>query len=220
MKDSVKRTKTLYIVLLVCTVAAVIAAVTLSLVFGLGGEKVNPIITPPGVNDNDNTIIDDNNDNTDIPDPGDDEIPVVTDPVPVYQSPVSEYTLGLGCDLETFVKSSTLGWYTTHNGTDFLAEEGSVVKSVYDGTVREVGYSTLDGYYVVIEQTDGIMSTYKSLLDGITVSNGDTVYAGTVIGAVGNSMTSEQNDGAHLHLEMKENGQFIDPMSKLTQDDK
>ncbi|MBR6789175.1 MAG: peptidoglycan DD-metalloendopeptidase family protein, partial [Clostridia bacterium] len=59
-------------------------------------------------------------------------------------------------------------------------------------------------------------ATYKSLSADTLVEVGDVVTTGTPIGYVSDSMTSEQNDGAHLHLELVDaNGEFVNPMNKL-----
>lgn len=233
MKETTKKQKRLYIILLIATVAVVIAAIALSLVFGLsannvappddGGGTVNAPVDPDDQTPSDPVNPDqpDEPDNPDQPDePDNPDDPVNTDPIFVYQMPIAGATVGQGCSLDTLVWSTTLQWYSTHNGTDFIAESGNAVMSVCGGTVTSTGYSGLDGYFVVIEQEDGIISTYKSLGAEITVNVNDVVQTGTIIGTVSDSMTSEQNDGAHLHLEMTENGEYIDPMSKLVPEDK
>ena len=44
---------------------------------------------------------------------------------------------------------------------------------------------------------------------------GDTVEAGTVLGAVGNTSLSEAGLGAHLHFSVVKDGQAVDPMEFL-----
>ena len=225
-KETTKKQKNLYIILLICTVAVIITAVTLSLVFGLRGETPLPPDDPgiggpvdpvdPGAPIDPVDPVDPGGP-VDPVDPGD---PVDTDPEIFYEMPLTSYTLGQSFSIDTLVWSNTLKWFQTHNGTDFLAEKGTPVRSVYSGTVGSVGYSNLDGYYVVINLDSGVTAVYKSLTADITVSEGDTVRAGAVIGAVGDSMASEQNEGPHLHLEMTQNGAYLDPMAMLMPEDK
>ena len=47
---------------------------------------------------------------------------------------------------------------------------------------------------------------------------GDSVDAGSVIGAVGNTSLSEAGLGAHLHFAVSKNGVAMDPMSYLPQE--
>lgn len=230
--NNTKKQRTIYFVLLIATIAIVVTAITLSLVFGLSGgnELPDDSITTNAPqddtddNDDDNVNTDDESDDSTTTTP-DDDTPTddstdVSGTATDYEMPLDNYTLGQECSLDTLVWSSTLEWYSTHNGVDFLADEGTPVKAVFTGDVTATGYTTLDGYYVIITQTDGIISTYKSLTADLAVESGDTVYAGSVIGYVGTSMTSEASEGAHLHLEMTEDGDYIDPMTKLVTDEK
>lgn len=229
-----KPSKKFYIILLSGTVVAILAVVAVSLMIGLGVWKSpdnsgeTPVDNPidnPGDNPSDTPTDDPGGSPTDDPgdshtdDPGGtpadnpSDTPVDTT---TYKLPLSSYTIGKECSLSTVVWSSTLRWYETHNGTDFMAEKNTPVMAVYDGTVTQKGYTTQDGYVVSILQADGITATYKSLSSDIVVEVNDTVTAGMTIGYVSDSMASEQNDGAHLHLEMKDaENNFIDPMTKL-----
>ena len=49
-----------------------------------------------------------------------------------------------------------------------------------------------------------------------TISNAICSMTGDAIGTVSDSMTSEQNDGAHLHLEiLDDKGNYVDPLTLL-----
>ena len=64
---------------------------------------------------------------------------------------------------------------------------------------------------VVVEHSGGYTTTYASLLPETEVQAGDTVQAGTVIGAVGNTSLSESALGAHLHFAVAKDGVAVDP---------
>ena len=221
-KENNKKTnKKLYIALLICTVVAIIAIVATSVAIGLtsgGGEPVDDpgtITTPddPQTPDDPSTP-QTPDDPSDTNEPDEPDEPTVT--TPEYGMPLASYTLGQECKLTELVWSNTLHWYSTHNGTDFMADAGTQVNAVYDGTVTSVKYTTQEGYVVTIEQSDGLTAIYKSLSADTLVEEGDAVTTGTPIGYVSDSMTCEQNDGAHLHLEMKDaDGGYVDPMTKL-----
>lgn len=210
--------KKLYIALISCITAAIVVIVAVSLAVGLRGadEPVGPGNTVVDIPDD--TDKPDDTDDTDDPDDTDDtdapDEPTVT--VPEYSLPLSDCVLGAACSLEELVWSDTLQWYATHNGADFTAEAGTAVASVHDGEVESVGYTTRDGYTVTVAQTDGYTAVYKSLSADIPVEEGQTVAMGDTIGYVSDSMTSEQNAGAHLHLEILDgSGNYVDPMTLL-----
>lgn len=75
---------------------------------------------------------------------------------------------------------------------------GTVLVSTYDG-----GW----GNYILINHGDNLVSLYAHLSTR-TVSRGDTVSAGDVIGTVGNTGIST---APHLHFELRENGKPIQP---------
>jgi murein DD-endopeptidase MepM/ murein hydrolase activator NlpD len=168
-----------------------------------------------------------NQDDTPI-DPPVDDTPVDKPNPPVDDTPVvkpltftSPTTGTLVCDYSNtlLVWNSTLGQYSTHLGVDFIAEDG-LVMAVASGTVKEVGYDTLNGNYVILTHADGYESRYYSLKDGITLSKGDKVTEGQVIGEMSTSMATESLDGNHLHFEMSKDGQDINPLEVIPLEEK
>ena len=96
-----------------------------------------------------------------------------------------------------------------HNGIDIPAPYGTEIYAVNDGTVIEVSYNYGDGYYVTISHGGGIASFY-SHVSRYLVSVGDTVKRGQVIAYVG---TSGYVTGAHLNLNIYENGKAVNPLN-------
>ena len=96
-----------------------------------------------------------------------------------------------------------------HNGIDIPAPYGTEIYAVNDGTVIEVSYNYGDGYYVTISHGGGIASFY-SHVSRYLVSVGDTVTRGQVIAYVG---TSGYVTGAHLNLNIYENGKAVNPLN-------
>ena len=96
-----------------------------------------------------------------------------------------------------------------HNGIDIPAPYGTEIYAVNDGTVVEVSYNYGDGYYVTISHGGGIASFY-SHVSRYLVSVGDTVTRGQVIAYVG---TSGYVTGAHLNLNIYENGKAVNPLN-------
>ena len=85
------------------------------------------------------------------------------------------------------------------------------------GTVAEVKQDGLMGTTVVVDQGDGLRTTYANLAAKPTVSEGDTVRTGDILGAVGDTAIAESGLAPHLHLETRMDGQPVDPMSYLDQ---
>ncbi len=113
------------------------------------------------------------------------------------------------------VKSTTLNYWQTHNGVDIKSEIGTQVKSMTGGTVTKIAQDAINGAYVVIDHGNGLEGYYCNLNTTISVKEGDKVSAGTIIGAVSNTMESEIAEPSHLHFGLKLNGQWVDPISTI-----
>lgn len=110
------------------------------------------------------------------------------------------------------------GYGGFHSGLDFVPGEGAPVSAIADGVVTWVGWdSTGYGYYVRIEsEIDGqrIGAIYAHLVDGSAqMYPGQLIRVGDFVGLTGNTGYSY---GAHLHLGIQQDGQFIDPYVWLT----
>ncbi len=109
-------------------------------------------------------------------------------------------------------KSAVLGDNSkTHKGVDIKARRGTVVKAAGDGKViaatsRYQGKRAW-GKVVVIDHGHGLVTRYAHL-DSYRVKRGDRVNAGHVIGAVG---STGKSTGPHLHFEVIQDGEQIDP---------
>lgn len=113
------------------------------------------------------------------------------------------------------VFNKTLGIYTGHMGIDFAADAGTNVVAVYDGTIESVTTSYLQGTTVTIDHGNGLKSVYNSIEAAENLTEGKAVKKGDVIGAVSDNNRQEYKDGAHLHFEVIENGEKIDPETYL-----
>ena len=137
----------------------------------------------------------------------------------VFTMPIASPT-AIGEYNETMVWSSTLSRYSTHLAIDFFAPEGTDVLAVYDGKIESVENTLLKGYTITIDHGNGLKTVYNSLADGDSVVVGQIVKTGDVIGQVSVTNRQEYKDGAHLHFETLENGQFIDPIKYLEMSEK
>jgi len=103
------------------------------------------------------------------------------------------------------------GTYTFHSGVDLAASIGQPIFSVKSGTVTTASYSSVFGYYVVINHGDGFSTLYGHMTN-YCVSLGQPVSGGQTIGYAGNTGRST---GPHLHLTMYYNGATVNPMAYI-----
>ena len=103
---------------------------------------------------------------------------------------------------------------STHTGLDISAVTGTDIKVVADGTVISAGYSGSYGYLVKVDHGNGV-ETWYAHTSKMYVKKGDTVKAGDVIAAVGSTGNST---GPHLHLEIRVDGEHVDPQDYLYKD--
>jgi murein DD-endopeptidase MepM/ murein hydrolase activator NlpD len=132
--------------------------------------------------------------------------PVLTFAYPVSNAAAQKFSG------QTPVYSNTLKDWRVHTGVDLSTKLGEAVKSAADGTVKQVYSDELFGNTAVI--THGEIEAYYCGLDKTTVKQGDKVKKGQQIGTVGTS-PFESADAPHLHLAMKKNGKYIDPLSVI-----
>jgi LysM repeat protein len=103
------------------------------------------------------------------------------------------------------------GAHRMHTGMDIGASSGTPVKTPQAGKVSFAGWNGGYGNYVVVDHGSGLQTAYAHL-SKIDVAKGQSVAAGTVVGKVGSTGDST---GPHLHFEVKQNGQFVNPTTML-----
>ncbi len=100
---------------------------------------------------------------------------------------------------------------SNHTGLDIAASKGTPIKVVANGTVISASYQGSYGNLVKIDHGNGL-ETWYAHTSKMYVSQGQKVEAGTVIAAVGSTGNST---GAHLHLEIRINGEHVNPQNYL-----
>ncbi len=103
----------------------------------------------------------------------------------------------------------TQGYYNFHSGVDLAASYGQSIFAARSGTVTTATYSSVYGYYVVINHGDGYSTLYGHMTN-YCVSAGQSVSAGQTIGYAGSTGWST---GTHLHYTVYHNGSTVNPMS-------
>lgn len=100
---------------------------------------------------------------------------------------------------------------SNHTGLDIAASTGTPIKAVATGTVTQASYQGSYGKLVKIDHGNGL-ETWYAHTSKMYVSEGETVEAGEVIAAVGSTGNST---GPHLHLEVRINGEHVNPQNYL-----
>ena len=126
--------------------------------------------------------------------------------------------------------SSPYGWRihpitkikTFHNGVDFAANTGNIIKTPANGSVTFAAYQGPNGNCVRINHgiINGkkVTSTYIHL-NTINVKVGQQIKQGHIIGTVGSTGKypngQPSSNGPHLHLSVYENGQHVNPFKYI-----
>lgn len=103
------------------------------------------------------------------------------------------------------------GTRSMHYGLDLAGWRGEAVRAVAAGTVVEAGRAPAYGLMVEIDHGNGYRTRYGHMLR-ILVKKGERVEPGERIGLIGNTGRST---GTHLHWEVWQDGQPVDPLPFL-----
>ena len=104
-----------------------------------------------------------------------------------------------------------LGYNRMHRGVDFAAPTGTPIYAAGDGVISRIGRNGAYGNYIQIRHNAEFSTAYAHMsrfADGL--KNGAQVRQGQVIAYVG---STGRSTGPHLHYEVLQNGQQINPMS-------
>jgi murein DD-endopeptidase MepM/ murein hydrolase activator NlpD len=94
-----------------------------------------------------------------------------------------------------------------HTGIDFRAEHGMPVRTAGAGRVVSAEYTGGYGNMVEIDHGNGVTTRYAHL-SHMSVTEGQSVNAGAIIGRVG---STGRSTGPHLHYETRIGGEAVDP---------
>ena len=111
----------------------------------------------------------------------------------------------------TFTSPFGMRWGRLHAGIDLAAPEGTPIRAADSGRVIIAGWTGGYGNYTCISHSSSLSTCYGHQSRYAT-SVGANVNQGQVIGYVGNTGHSF---GAHLHFEVRVNGNPVDPMGYL-----
>ena len=124
------------------------------------------------------------------------------------RSPVrrSYITSGFGYRADPFGRGRAL-----HKGIDFDANVGDPVLAVADGVISFAGSKSGYGHTIEVDHGNGYVTRYAHN-SRLTVKAGDLVRAGQQVAKAG---SSGRSTGAHVHFEVWEHGNVVNPRKFL-----
>jgi len=125
-----------------------------------------------------------------------------------YQMPVSgRLSSGFGSRYHPIDKKTKF-----HAGLDLAVPTGTRVNAAAEGVVEFAGWNGGYGNLVVLRHPDGRQTRYGHL-HKIMVSEGDKVSKGQQFAVSG---STGKSTGPHLHFEVRENGQVVNPLKIMS----
>lgn len=115
-----------------------------------------------------------------------------------------------------YYQNTTLGGsWRWHCGIDYGAPAGTDVVAAFEGTVEIIDIDSNKGNVITIKHNDGLKTVYQyiNVREGLQV--GDKVARSEVIATVAEASGDEFKLGSHLHFEVLNNGEQVDPNDYL-----
>lgn len=133
-------------------------------------------------------------------------------PAPVQQPVPANWPYGSGHFVWPVYGWITQSYQTGHSGIDVGAWAGTPVTAADRGLVIRAGWSGMGyGNFVIIDHKIDYITLYAHL-DEVFVREGQVVAQGQLLGTVGSTGNST---GPHLHFEIRDFGQRVDPLTLL-----
>ena len=115
--------------------------------------------------------------------------------------------------------SSNFGWrldpfngqQSFHEGIDFIAEQGTLIRAAAGGVVVQADFHPAYGNMVEIDHGNELITRYAHA-SRLLVKAGDVVVMGALIAEVGRTGRAT---GTHLHFEVRQRGAPLNPMQFL-----
>lgn len=133
---------------------------------------------------------------------------------PVYVQ-VPEYTGAQNSNFVWPIRGIITQYYTLyHNGLDIAGSVGTPIYAAKAGTVMEAscGWNWGYGCHVLLNNGGGFTTMYAHMVQQPSVSVGETVSQGQLIGFRGSTGNST---GPHTHFEIRINGHAVNPLPFL-----
>jgi murein DD-endopeptidase MepM/ murein hydrolase activator NlpD len=153
-------------------------------------------------------------------------LPVINETIKPI-APYTDQTVKIGKNYYDYQGEETLqensiiqhdNTYVQNTGIDYVSDNVFDVIAILDGTVEKVVEDDSTGKLIEIKHSDNTISIYNSLSE-VSVKKGDKVNQGQQIGKSGTNQL-DKDLGNHLHFEIYNNGQNMNPEVYLTTEQK
>ena len=134
---------------------------------------------------------------------------VLTFSYPVSREIVMPYSV------DQAIYDPTLEQYRTNDTLCIAAAEGTAVQAAADGVVAEIRDDDEAGKTLVVEHADGWRTTYSPLAEDGLPQTGEAVTKGQTLGSLDQPTKYQAGLGSHLEFSMEQNGNTVDPQTKL-----
>lgn len=138
-------------------------------------------------------------------DVSEEEVPTTAAPTTWLPPAVAEISRNYGYGFD-----ETYQDYRFHGGLDWAMDMGEPVFAVAPGTVESAAEDAQWGGRVEISHGGGFKSVYLGLIPAGLVE-GQAVEGGETIGTISPAPTAEAAQGSHLHLELWQDGERLNP---------
>ena len=204
--------KNIYVILMVVCLLAIAGLITATVLATRAKNQGEVLPTIVDVNDN---PVDTGDDQPKSGDEGKEEPkngqPTMTADVMIFALPLDDAQVLKEYKDTELVYNATMKHWSTHQGIDYKAAEGTPVKAVYQGEVVEITTTTMRGTQITLKHSGGFSTVYALLGPNVTVKVGDKVDKGDTLGYVATTGYFESADEPHLHFETKRDGVLVDP---------
>ena len=116
--------------------------------------------------------------------------------------------------IDKLTYNKTLKQWATHNGVDIQGSEGDPIKAALSGTVEAAYTDQLYGGVVIITHDNNRKTVYAGVAISDKIKEGTKVNSGQTLGTL-KTPNFEAYLGAHLHFELMEGTNNLDPASTL-----
>ena len=204
--------KNIYVILMVVCLLAIAGLITATVLATRAKNQGEVLPTIVDVNDN---PVDTGDDQPKSGDEGKEEPkndqPTMIEDVMIFALPLDDAQVLKEYKDTELVYNATMKHWSTHQGIDYKAAEGTPVKAVYQGEVVEITTTTMRGTQITLKHSGGFSTVYALLGPNVTVKVGDKVDKGDTLGYVATTGYFESADEPHLHFETKRDGVLVDP---------